>query len=36
LKIRQAIIAALDDASIREVATKFGISKSVVGRLKAA
>jgi hypothetical protein len=35
-EITERIVAALNDASVRQVADQFGISKSVVGRLRNA
>lgn len=35
-EITERIMAALNDASVRQVADQFGISKSVVGRLRNA
>lgn len=33
-EIRERIMAALNDATVRDVADQFGISKSVVGRMR--
>jgi hypothetical protein len=35
-EITERIVSALNDASVRQVADQFGISKSVVGRLRNA
>lgn len=35
-EIRERIVDALDDSSVRDVAEKFGVSKSMVGRMRAA
>ena len=35
-EVRERIVKALDDATVRQVAEKFGVSKSFVGNLRAA